>query len=69
MSSNRDESQNDLFSQISDVATVRFLLADLHDDLLGKVKRFRFLTDLGAELGTHGTMLFGGHVTHNTKGG
>jgi hypothetical protein len=61
----QNEAQSDLFSGISDVTTVKFLLADLHDDLLEKVRRFRFLTDLSAELGPRGTMLFGGHVTYN----
>lgn len=50
----RDKIQSDLFSETSDVTVVRFLLADLHDDLLGKVRRFRFLADLGAELGPPG---------------
>jgi hypothetical protein len=33
--------------------------------LQGKVTRFRYLFDLGVELGTYRTMLFGGHVTYN----
>ncbi|PZU87002.1 MAG: hypothetical protein DI527_19430 [Chelatococcus sp.] len=60
-----DEDQADLFSEIADLSLVRFLLADLHDDLQGKVKRFRFLTDLGAMLGPRGTMIYGGHVAYN----
>jgi len=32
--------------------------------LLGKVRRFRYLHDLGEENGRR-TMLFGGHVTYN----
>jgi hypothetical protein len=43
---------------------MRFLLEDLHDDLLGKVQRFRYLHDLGEENGRR-TMLFGGHVAYN----
>ena len=35
----------------------------MHDDLTGKVLRFRHLTDLCSALGTQGTMLFGGSVT------
>lgn len=59
------DSEDDLFSNISDVGLVRHLLADLRDDLQGKIMRFHYLTDLGAELGVHGTMLFGGEVTYN----
>src|SRR6266540_6477910 len=59
------ELQQDLLSEISDVALMRHLLADLHDDLQGQVTRFKFLFDLGVELGTYRTMLFGGHVTYN----
>jgi hypothetical protein len=58
-------SQRDLFSNVSDIALVRHLLADLHDDLEGKVTRFHYLSDLGDELGIHRMMLFGGHVTYN----
>ena len=43
---------------------MRFLLEDLHDDLLGKVQRFRYLHDLGEGNGRR-TMLFGGRVTYN----
>ncbi|MCP1913357.1 hypothetical protein J2R96_005837 [Bradyrhizobium elkanii] len=56
--------QGDLLSGIDDVSLMRFLLEDLHDDLLGKVQRFRYLHDLGEQHGRR-TMLFGGHVTHN----
>jgi len=62
---NQPGSQGDLLSTTSDVALVRHLLADLHDDLQGKITRFRYLTDLGGNLGPHGTMLFGGHLTYN----
>ena len=58
-----DKSQPDLLSGISDLDAVSHLLADLHDDLPGKVTRFRHLADLGGELGTQGTMLFGGAAT------
>lgn len=57
--------QLDLLSDITDVGAMRVLLADLHDDLGGKVARFRYLSDLGMQLGSHGTMLYGGHVTYN----
>jgi hypothetical protein len=58
------DDQSDLLSGVTDVSLMRFLLEDLHDDLLGKVQRFRYLHDLGEENGRR-TMLFGGHVTHN----
>jgi hypothetical protein len=59
----RDDDQGDLFSGISNLDAVRLLLADMHDELAGKVLRFRHLTDLCGALGTQGTMLFGGSVT------
>ncbi len=58
-----DKSQPDLLSSISDLDAVSHLLANLHDDLPGKVTRFRHLADLGGALGTQGTMLFGGAAT------
>jgi len=58
------DDQSDLLSGVADVSLMRFLLEDLHDDLLGKVQRFRFLHDLGEENGRR-TMLFGGRVTYN----
>ena len=57
--------QADLLSAISDLDAVSHLLADLHDDLPGKVTRFRHLADLGGALGPEGTMLFGGAATFN----
>jgi hypothetical protein len=59
-----DQAQGDLLSSVSDISLMRFLLEDLHNDLLGKVQRFRFLNDLGDVHG-HLTMLFGGQVTYN----
>lgn len=58
------DDQGDLLSGIDDVSLMRFLLEDLHDDVLGKVQRFRYLHDLGEQNGRR-TMLFGGHVTYN----
>jgi hypothetical protein len=55
--------EQDLLSEISDFDLIRHLLADLHDDLSGKIARFRQLVDLSHALGSSGTMLFGGDVT------
>ena len=53
----------DLLSPISELGFVRLLLADLHDDLDGKIARFRQLTDLSGALGSSGTMLPGAYTT------
>jgi hypothetical protein len=50
----------DLFSDISDLDSVRFMLAEFRDDLNGVVARFRYLADIGDQLGPNGTMLSGG---------
>jgi hypothetical protein len=55
--------ESDLLSPVQDLDLVRLLLADLHDDLLAKVGRFRQLADLSGALGSHGTMLPGGETT------
>ncbi len=60
-----DGLQPDLLSSISDLDAVSHLLADLHDELPGKVTRFRHLADLGGALGSQGTMLFGGTAAFN----
>jgi hypothetical protein len=57
--------QIDLLSDLSDLDFVRHLLANLHDDLPEKVGRFRMLTDLGAQMGPSGTMIFGGHSAYH----
>lgn len=49
--------QRDLLSDTGALDFVRILLADLHDDLLGKVSRFRQLTDLSSTLGPGGTLI------------
>ena len=59
------DGQPDLLSDLSDLDFVRHLLADLHDDLPGKVGRFRMLTDLGGQMGRSGTMIFGGHAAYH----
>ena len=59
-----DRDQQDLLSELDSLDLVRHMLADLHDDLRGKVSRFRQLVDLSEVLGSSGTMLFGGEVSH-----
>src|SRR3954447_22245814 len=58
-----EDEQADLLSPLSDLQLVQLLLADLHDDLSGKVARFRQLSDLSTALGFYGTMLPGGETT------
>ncbi len=55
----------ELFSQLSDVDIMQMLLANLHDDLVGKVGRFRRLSDLSAILGFEGTMIPGGQTAYS----
>ncbi|HKY80806.1 MAG TPA: hypothetical protein VJM09_04960, partial [Sphingobium sp.] len=55
--------ESDLLSPIDELGFVRLLLADLHDDLTGKIARFRQLTDLSGSLGSSGTMLPGAYTT------
>lgn len=54
--------QHDLFSDPNDIDLMRHLLADLHDDLRGKVERARQLLNLCGDMGS-GTMLYGGETT------
>ncbi len=57
-----EDTQIDLLSSVTDLDSARMLLADLHDDLVGKVARFRQLNELSVTLGRHGTMLPGGET-------
>ncbi|MEO5774462.1 MAG: hypothetical protein ABIQ32_10145 [Sphingomicrobium sp.] len=57
------EFEKGLLSPIGELEFVRLLLADLHDDLDGKIGRFRQLTDLSGALGSAGTMLPGAYTT------
>lgn len=59
-----DDSQPDFLSPVRELEIVRWLLADLHDDLAGKLARFRQLTDLSGALGSHGTMMPGGETAY-----
>jgi hypothetical protein len=54
------ETTGDILSDFSDLRLMQLLLADLHDDLPERVRRFRYLTDLSGALGQGGTMIFGG---------
>lgn len=56
------EAQCKLLSPIRDLDAVRILLADLHDDLLGKVARFHQISDLSEALGSKGAMMPGGEL-------
>ena len=60
--------QADLFENVEDVDLLRWLLADLHDGLPGKLARFRQLTDISVALGPGGTMMPGGETTYNAWG-
>lgn len=53
-------SQESLFSPLADVDFFRHLIVDLHDDVAGKIARFRQLADLTLEHGTERAMIPGG---------
>lgn len=57
--------QQKMFSPLEDVDFFRELLGDLHDDLAGKVARFRQLADLSMVLGSYGSMIPGGETAHS----
>jgi hypothetical protein len=61
---NEPGEQADLLSEMSDIAAVRLLLADFHEDLPSRVARLRYLNELGANLGSADTMLFGGITSY-----
>lgn len=48
-----------MFSPLSDLQAAQWLLAELHDDLPGRVARFQQINDLCANLGIRGTMIPG----------
>lgn len=56
--------QLDMFSEINDLSAARHLVAELHDELGGKVSRLRYISDLRDSLGSEGTMLSGGTATY-----
>jgi len=53
-------SQESLFSPLTDVDFFRHLIVDLHDDVAGKVARFKQLADLTLEHGAVLAMISGG---------
>ena len=57
--------QPDLLSDLTDLDFARHLLAEMHDDLHGKVSRFRMLTDFSRDLGRNGTTIPGGHAAYH----
>lgn len=57
-----EDGQAALFSSLSSLQAVQLLLADLHDDLSGKIARFHQLADLSLALGSSGTLLPGGET-------
>lgn len=63
MSENGPEQPN-LSSDLSDTDCVQHLLAELHDDLEGKVARLRILSEIGRGMGPGGTMIFGGQAAY-----
>lgn len=56
--------QSDLLSDLDDLDFTRLLLADMHDDLHGKVSRFRQLEDLVSTIGSRRSMISGGEVAY-----
>lgn len=60
----RKKDQFELLPSVSDLELTRWLIADLHDDLFGKVARFRQLMDISTGLGAAGTLLSGGEITY-----
>jgi len=63
--SRKSSDHSDLFADVDDIALMRWLLADLHDDLLARVGRFRQLADLSVSLGDGGTFMPGGETAYN----
>jgi len=57
-----EDAQPQLFSSAGSLDLVRTLLADLHDDLAGKLGRFHQLADLSLSLGSNGVLLTGGET-------
>ena len=56
--------QPDLLSDLHDLDFVRLLLAEMHDDLRGKVSRFRQLEDTVSAIGSRRSMIPGGEIAY-----
>ncbi|MEZ0497517.1 hypothetical protein [Sphingomonas sp. IW22] len=56
--------QPDLLTDLHDLDFVRLLLAEMHDDLRGKVSRFRQLDDTVSAIGSRQSMIPGGEVAY-----
>ncbi len=56
--------QADLLTDMHDLDFVRLLLAEMHDDLRGKVSRFRQLDDTVSAIGSRQSMIPGGEVAY-----
>lgn len=56
--------QGQLFSRLHDLQLAQLLLGELHDDLPDRVARFHQLNDLCSNLGSRGTMIFGGESAY-----
>lgn len=56
--------RSDLLSDLDDLDFTRLLLADMHEDLHGKVSRFRQLEDLMSAIGSRRSMIPGGEVAY-----
>lgn len=56
------DEQTDLLSDMNDLDFVRHLLAEMHDDLRGKVSRFRQLEDTVEKIGSRRSLIPGGEV-------
>ncbi len=60
-----DEGEGDLLSPLTETEYLQLLLRDLHDDLIGRITRLRYLGDQARTLGSSGTMMMGGSPTYN----
>ncbi|MBB3695834.1 hypothetical protein [Sphingomonas sp. BK580] len=56
--------QPDLLTNLHDLDFVRLLLAEMHDDLRGKVSRFRQLDNTVSAIGSRQSMIPGGEVAY-----
>lgn len=54
-----DLKQKEMFSPLRDLQAAQWLMAELHDDLPGRVARFQQINDLCANLGIKGAMIPG----------